>query len=117
MARCGRLRSSPSSKRCGGIWATEAADRLGSTPGTSQSVGARVCREPGGHYPPGVPATLCARVESSRIPLGALEAYELANFCPKVFAELTVHARAKLRRTQRRKALIAAFWKQAELPI
>ena len=43
--------------------------------------------------------------------------HELANFCPKDFAELTVHARAKLRRTQRRKALIAAFWKQAELPI
>ena len=37
--------------------------------------------------------------------------------CPKEFAELTVHARAKLRRTQRRKTLIAAFWKQAELPI
>ena len=29
--------------------------------------------------------------------------HELANFCPKDFAELTVHARAKLRRTQRRK--------------
>ena len=43
--------------------------------------------------------------------------HELANFCPKDFAELTVHARAKLRRTQRRKTLIAAFWKQAELPI
>jgi hypothetical protein len=37
--------------------------------------------------------------------------------CPKDFAELTVLARAKLRRTQRRKTLIAAFWKQAELPI
>ena len=34
----------------------------------------RLCREPGGRHPPGVPATLCARVESSRIPLGALEA-------------------------------------------
>ena len=43
--------------------------------------------------------------------------HEMANFCPKDFAELTVHARAKLRRTQRRKTLIAAFWKQAELPI
>jgi len=46
-----------------------------------------------------------------------LEAYELANFCPKVFAELTVHARAKLRRTQRRKTLIAAFWKQADVTL
>jgi transposase len=43
--------------------------------------------------------------------------HELANFCPKDFAELTVHARAKLRRTQRRKTLVAAFWKQAELSI
>src|SRR6185436_17690819 len=40
--------------------------------------------------------------------------HELANFCPKDFAELTVYARAKLRR---RKTLIVAFWKQAELPI
>jgi hypothetical protein len=46
-----------------------------------------------------------------------LEHHELANFCPKDFAELTVYARAKLRRTQRRKRLIAAFWKQAELPV
>ena len=43
--------------------------------------------------------------------------HELANFCPKDYAELTVHARAKLRRTQRRKTLIAAYWKQAELSI
>jgi hypothetical protein len=47
----------------------------------------------------------------------AFETDELANFCPKDFAELSVHARAKLRRTQRRKALVVAFWKQAELPI
>jgi transposase len=43
--------------------------------------------------------------------------HELANFCPKDFAELSTYARAKLRRTQRRKALVAAFWRQAELPI
>ena len=43
--------------------------------------------------------------------------HELANFCPKDFAELSAVARAKLRRTQRRKTLVAAFWKQAELPI
>ena len=43
--------------------------------------------------------------------------HELANFCHKDFAELSVVARAKLRRTQRRKALVAAFWKQAELAI
>lgn len=43
--------------------------------------------------------------------------HELANFCPKDFAELSTCARAKLRRTQRRKTLVAAFRKQAELPI
>ncbi len=43
--------------------------------------------------------------------------HELANFCPKDFAELSTYARAKLKRTQRRKALVAAFWKQAELPL
>lgn len=43
--------------------------------------------------------------------------HELANFCPKDFAELSTYARAKLRRTQRRKTLLAAFWQQAELPI
>ena len=42
--------------------------------------------------------------------------HELPNFCPKDFAELSAFARAKLRRTQRRKTLVAAFWKQAELP-
>ena len=34
----------------------------------------------------------------------------------KDFAELSAFARAKLKRTQRRKTLVAAFWKQAELP-
>jgi transposase len=43
--------------------------------------------------------------------------HELANFCPKDFAELSAQPRAKLRRTQRRRTLVAAFWKQAELPI
>ena len=42
--------------------------------------------------------------------------HELPNFCPKDFAELSAFARAKLRRTQRRKTLVAAFWKQAEPP-
>jgi hypothetical protein len=39
----------------------------------------------------------------------------MPNFCPKDFAELSAFARAKLKRTQRRKTLVAAFWKQAEL--
>ena len=42
--------------------------------------------------------------------------HEMPNFCPKDFAELRAFARAKLKRTQRRKTLVAAFWKQAELP-
>jgi hypothetical protein len=42
--------------------------------------------------------------------------YEMPNFCPKDFAELSAFARAKLKRTPRRKTLVAAFWKQAELP-
>ena len=43
--------------------------------------------------------------------------HELGNFCPKDFAEVSHFARAKLRRTQRRKRLAAAFWQQANLPI
>lgn len=43
--------------------------------------------------------------------------HEMPNFCPKNFAELSAFARSKLKRTQRRKTLVAAFWKQAELPI
>jgi hypothetical protein len=39
-----------------------------------------------------------------------------ANFFPKDFAELSTFARAKLKRTKRRKTLVAAFWKQADLP-
>jgi hypothetical protein len=42
--------------------------------------------------------------------------HEMPNFCPKDFAELSAFARAKLKRTPRRKTLVAAFWKQAELP-
>ena len=43
--------------------------------------------------------------------------HEMPNFCPKDFAELSAFARTKLKRTQRRKTLIAAFWKQADLPL
>ncbi len=42
--------------------------------------------------------------------------HELGNFCPEDFAELSHFARAKRRRTQRRKTLVAAFWQQADLP-
>ena len=42
--------------------------------------------------------------------------HEMPNFCPKDF-ELSAFARAlKLQPTQRRKLLVAAFWKQAHLP-
>jgi transposase len=42
--------------------------------------------------------------------------HEMPNFCPKDFAGLSAFARAKLKRTLRRKTLAATFWKQAELP-
>ncbi len=40
---------------------------------------------------------------------------ELPNFCPKDFFQLSTHARKALSRMRRRKTLITAFWKQAEL--
>jgi transposase len=43
--------------------------------------------------------------------------HELGNFCPKTFAELTDFARRKLLRSQRRPAIIAACWRQAELAL
>lgn len=43
--------------------------------------------------------------------------HELPNFCPKHFAQLSDTARRRLKSMQRRKPLVAAFWKQAELPI
>ncbi|MGH3850121.1 MAG: hypothetical protein ACRDRT_10520, partial [Pseudonocardiaceae bacterium] len=42
--------------------------------------------------------------------------HEMPNLCPKGFAGLSALARAKLKRTPRRKTLVAAFWKQAKLP-
>jgi transposase len=42
--------------------------------------------------------------------------HEMPNFCPENFAELSAFARTKLKRSQRRKILVAVFWKQAELP-
>jgi transposase len=42
--------------------------------------------------------------------------HEMPNFREKDFAELTTFARAKLKRTPRRETLVAAFWKQSELP-
>ena len=43
--------------------------------------------------------------------------HELANFCPKHFAELSAFARHQLRRSQHRPRIIAACWTQAQLPI
>ena len=42
--------------------------------------------------------------------------HDLPYFCPKDFDQLSAFARAKLKRAQRRRTLVAAFWKQAELP-
>lgn len=41
--------------------------------------------------------------------------HTLPNLCPRDFEELSLHARHALRRMRRRPALVAAFWKQAEL--
>lgn len=41
--------------------------------------------------------------------------HELANFCPSDFHQLSVFARKKLRRTQRRKNIIKACWNHAQL--
>jgi transposase len=46
---------------------------------------------------------------------GYWKKHELPNFCPKDYFELSTRARQALRRMRRRKTLISAFWKQAEL--
>ena len=44
-----------------------------------------------------------------------LKRHALANFCPRSLAELKTTARDKLRSGQRRRSIIAACWKQADL--
>ena len=44
-----------------------------------------------------------------------LKRHALANFCPDTLAELQHTARAKLKSGQRRSAIIASCWAQAEL--
>lgn len=46
---------------------------------------------------------------------GYWKKHELPNFCPKDYAQLSSQARKTLSRMRRRKTLVAAFWKQAEL--
>jgi len=46
---------------------------------------------------------------------GHWKQHELPNFCPKTFSELSYHAVCALKRMRRRRRLITAFWKQAEL--
>lgn len=48
---------------------------------------------------------------------GHLKYHELGNLCVSSLAQLSPMARNRLRSMQRRPRLIAAFWKQAELPI
>lgn len=48
---------------------------------------------------------------------GYWKKHQLANFCAHDFEHLSSYARAALRRMRPRRAtLVAAFWKQAELP-
>lgn len=44
-----------------------------------------------------------------------LKSHALPNYCARDFAELTTTARRKLASMQRRRTLVAAFWRQAEL--
>lgn len=46
-----------------------------------------------------------------------LKPHEMANFLAEDFAHLNQFARNRLKSMQRRPRLIAAFWKQAELPL
>ena len=46
---------------------------------------------------------------------GYWKKHELPNFCPKDYFELSSQARKALSRMRKRKTLVAAFWKQAEL--
>jgi transposase len=48
---------------------------------------------------------------------GYCKEHEIGNFCPDDFGHLGRFARNRLRRMQRRRTLVAAFWKQAELPL
>lgn len=48
---------------------------------------------------------------------GHLKQHALANFCAADLWELTAEARRALRRSQRRPALVRAFWQQAELSL
>lgn len=48
---------------------------------------------------------------------GYLKQHELANFCPANLYELSSFARNRLKSMQRRPTLVAAFWRQAELPL
>jgi transposase len=46
-----------------------------------------------------------------------MKKHALANYCPDTFGELSTMAKSKLQSVNRRKTLILAFWKQAELPL
>ncbi len=48
---------------------------------------------------------------------GYCKEHELGNFCPDDCGHLGYFARNRLRRMQRRRTLVAAFWQQAELPL
>lgn len=47
---------------------------------------------------------------------GQLKQHHLANFCPQHLGQLRQLARQSLGRLRRRKTILAACWKQAELP-
>jgi transposase len=48
---------------------------------------------------------------------GYCNQHESATFCPQDLAQLGQFARGRLRRRQRRRPLVTAFWEQAQLPL
>lgn len=58
-----------------------------------------------------------AIVRSLEYLFGSLKSHELGNFCPLNLSERSSFARRRLRSMQHRPTLVAAFWKQAALPL
>lgn len=48
---------------------------------------------------------------------GYCKQHEMGHFCPDDFAQLGPFARSRLRSMPRRRPLVTAFWKQAQLPL
>jgi hypothetical protein len=89
---------------------------LGRATGTSVATGQRIYPRAARSARDRVVAGLRPRTQSGRVHLGGyLKHYQLHNFCPHDFTELSYHARQALKRRRRRPALVIAFSEQAGL--